>query len=380
MSTSPAKVFASISRLIASGPRRTNKALIIADNLMNIGDLVLCVRGIELLRATHPAMTIAVWQWNTPSPSVRRALASLPVEVEIERGKSPRALARRYDLMIFAGGQAVRHTVSLPCLTTLLSKIALAKLRGGHVCAIGIGVGPVTRSRRPLWRQLLGLLDYVSVRDADSLRHWQRIIGNVGKGNGYRVPELTADLAFGLAAPAAGDISASKQTHIVVSPCYSRDEARGIALPVLDRLIADIVQATGVSRVVLAAHDSRADQDPVLCAQLAQHYAARGLTVEILASSDIEAYAVAYRNAVAVITNRFHGIVFGMLAGRPVFVLDDGCSKTRAAAERFGLPLVAAETSTSALIRSELQPAARVARGELIARSQRAAASHTRSL
>lgn len=53
---------------------------------------------------------------------------------------------------------------------------------------------------------------------------------------------------------------------------------------------------------------------------------------------DLEFIAKLYRESSLVVANRLHAVIFGILAQKPIIILDDGSQKLAPIAEQFGLP------------------------------------------
>ena len=118
--------------------------------------------------------------------------------------------------------------------------------------------------------------------------------------------------------------------------------SRTVTVESLCVAVARAAAALDVQEISLVSHDARPSMDPQICGALAEHLArtAPHLRVTMVASYTLADYTETYATAALVITNRLHSLIFGLLAQRPVLVLDDGTAKTKAAAERFSIPLV----------------------------------------
>lgn len=311
--------------------------IISSGDLHNVGDLALllqCAFGVK----THlGARKVLVRQWNTPAPDILRQLEAN--DIGLVHGKDVVGSMRRSReaLVMIGGGQMVRDNASVPSLLSLTGMMEIARRTGGAAAILACGVDRLTKPlHRTLWRRMMTRSKLISVRDAPSQQAVTELCGAATHS------VLTADLAF-LPSPLHEALNESHGTapSIVVAPCADHSEKRTVRVDILAETVARTAAKLGLNQVSLVAHDARPDMDPVVCLALEEALARKAphLKITQVASYALDDYTKVYAAAALVITNRLHALIFGTLAGRPVLVLDDGVAKTRAAAERFSIPL-----------------------------------------
>ena len=311
--------------------------VIASGDLNNIGDFALlmqCVEGLRRLGLTSP---IFVRQWVTPPPEILRELRG--AEVGVLSGKDiPGSLsAARGGLVMVGGGQMVRDNASTKSLALLATMMELARHTGGMSAVLGCGVSRLTRTpHRLLWRRMLSSASVLTVRDDASLAQVESLCGQAAK------PVLTADLVF---CPTSLHTALARSTGsgpIIVAPCDDASEGRRIDIAALAQLSIAAAQALDTSEISLVAHDSAPRMDPVVCRTLDQEIRSRApsITVKHVASNALADYTNVYAGASLVITNRLHATIFGLLARKPLLIIDDGGAKTLAAARHFDIASV----------------------------------------
>ncbi len=300
-------------------------------DLCNLGDLALLLQNLEHL----PFGSVAyVRRWGPLPPQIVRQVESAGGRlVDGRRVLRFVRLTSTCDVVI-GGGQLVRDNVSLASLLAQYAAARAARARGGRVTTRGLGVSELRDPRRRSgWRALLRVAGEVRVRDAASA------VNAIALAGRERVQQ-TADAAFApgqLHQRAGGE--GEPRDRIIIAPCIDRSEDRAITA----RSVTAIVDAARVhrpgDRMVFACHDPRPGMDRDAAEQLINALALEG--ARISASYDLDTLLGEYRRASLVVTNRLHAIIFALLSGCAVVVLDDGNAKTRFIAERFDLPLVA---------------------------------------
>ncbi|MFL0413501.1 polysaccharide pyruvyl transferase family protein [uncultured Sphingomonas sp.] len=336
-------------------------------DLCNLGDLALLLQNLEHL----PSGSVAyVRRWNPLPPEIVRQVNAAGGRLVDGRGiLSFIRLASTCDVVI-GGGQLVRDNVSLASLIAQYAGARAARARGGRVTTRGLGVSALRDPRRrTIWRALLRLAEEVRVRDSASAAN---AIALVGK---ERVRQ-TADAAFmpGRLNQRAGSEPQARD-RIIIAPCIDRSEDRATTAA----SITDIVNAARAQRpadqLLFACHDPRPGMDRDAAEQLIS--ASRLESARISASYDLDALLSEYRHASLVVTNRLHAIIFALLSGCAVVVLDDGNAKTQFIAERFGLPLLAGDAGSyiAKAVESALNFDAACRRGHLSDMSTLAAAN-----
>jgi polysaccharide pyruvyl transferase WcaK-like protein len=306
-------------------------------DLHNIGDLALLLQCADGIRRRYGSARITARQWARPHQCV---LAQLEAhEIGLLDGKDLVGAARAAagSLVVVGGGQMVRDNASIASLASLAMMMEVARATGGQCAVIGCGVDDLkTRPRRRLWRRMLGKAALATVRDAASLAAAKSLLGE--RAN----IQLTADLAF---SPSAlhDDLKRGvvDDASLVIAPCADASEGRKVDVEDLSDAVAVSARRLRISKVHVVAHDARAQMDPVIARPITEavRRKAPGVEVSTLFTYDLNSVLRLYRGASLIVTNRLHAIIFGLIAGKPLYVLDDGTAKTRAAAARFAIPI-----------------------------------------
>jgi polysaccharide pyruvyl transferase WcaK-like protein len=328
------------------------KFLVSAADLHNIGDLVILLQCAHGLRAYLDAEAVFVRQWNGPPEEVARQLARDGIRVV--RGKDPlgASWAAMGAVIVVGGGQAVRNNESFFSLSTLVGMTEIARRTRGGSAMLGFGADHLIRSsHRRLWKRIMTSARLLTVRDEAS----KGAVADIT--NGAVHPPVTADLVF-LPSPFHAALTAAPRgpAAILIAPCVDGGEGRGLDIAALADSAADIATTLDVPRVSLVAHDVRPGKDRPVCEALASAIRARrpDIRIEQVASCLVPTYTEAYASASVVITNRLHGIIFGLLARKPIVVLNDGTAKTSAAAARFHIPSGPAGARLSVALRERV--------------------------
>lgn len=171
---------------------------------------------------------------------------------------------------------------------------------GRATAVLGIGVqGIHTPLGRTAYAKVLRRAAHVSVRDPGDLQVLREEV---------RVDQavLAADLGFGLASWAWPLAPAQPRRLALVVPGVLSARIGAEA----DAAWVGLIHALGgVQEVVIAQHS---DDDRALCARLAD---ATGARLEVLTRHGVVRSAELYRRAATVVTARYHGLIFGLLAG-----------------------------------------------------------------
>jgi polysaccharide pyruvyl transferase WcaK-like protein len=297
---------------------------------------------LQNLRNLPAGSTAYVRRWAPLPPEVERQVAAAGgVLVDSRQLLSFVTLARSCNIVI-GGGQLVRDNVSLPSLIAQYLGARAARWSGGLVTTRGLGVsGLRDRKRRLLWRALLRLAAKVRVRDSQSLANAAMLVGTA------RVVQ-TADAAFipGRLHDQAVSVAGGRN-RILVAPCIDGSEGRTLA----PAAVAGVLRTARLSRpddeLVFVCHDPRPGMDVATARSLIDDLLIAD--ARVLATFDLDVLLDEYRNASLVVTNRLHAIIFALLSGCAIVVLDDGNPKTRFIARQFALPSLAAHRRQDAV-------------------------------
>ena len=231
----------------------------------------------------------------------------------------------------------VRDNASTKSLALLAAMMETARRTGGMSAVLGCGVSRLTRTpHRMLWRRMLSSATVLTVRDDASLAEVESLCGRAAK------PVLTADLVFSPTTLHAALARSTGAGPIIVAPCDDASEDRRIDIAALARLSIAAAHAFDTPGISLVAHDSAPRMDPVVCQALDREIRSRApdIAVDHVASNVLADYTNAYAGASLVVTNRLHATIFGLLARKPLLILDDGGAKTMAAARHFDIATV----------------------------------------
>jgi polysaccharide pyruvyl transferase WcaK-like protein len=310
--------------------------IISSGDLHNVGDLALLLQCAYGVRRSLGVKDVKVRQWASPHAEVTTQLGLHAISVL--DGKAPVAWSRAGagSLVMIGGGQMVRDNASLPSLVSLAALMGWARLTGGRSAIVGCGVDQLRSStRRQVWRRMFQGASLVTVRDEGSLAEVKALASDL------TAPILTTDLAF-TPSPLHDDLRRSGgEPKLIIAPCSDPSEHRGVDVEALCRLALQACDTLGLEHVALLAHDARPGMDKEICERIkAALIAARpGLHVSLTASHTLSDFTRLYASAALVLTNRLHAVIFSLIAGRPIVILDDGTPKLRAAAETFSIPL-----------------------------------------
>lgn len=338
----------------------TDKVLVVADNLHNIGDLALLRQAIFGMQSLSGISDIAIRQWEEPSEVNLRQFG----ETGCQLGRSKwHFLFSPARLMIVGGGQFIRENVSIKSLLFLNFTLAISSR---PAAALAIGGGIVRgRLRRMLWRLALARFKVIIMRDDESLALVRDILPHSAKR------DVTCDLVF-LPSPLHSALNAGGTPRsVIVAPCFSREENRYIDAGKISSICSHLAAHFNVSEVTIIPHDDRPDVDrPICMAILTELEGAGELNAKLLAHCTLEQAVEGYREGAVVLTNRLHAMIFAILADKPVLVLDDGNPKLRAFAKRFMVGLVERDCTAAdldALLTQELSSTMRAARAQAVA-------------
>lgn len=333
---------------------------IFTEALDNIGDFALLRQAVEGLRGLEGVGAIAVRQWHPPMPAIVAELAVAGVGVL--GAKSLKALWPGRRLLLYAGGQVVRPNASPADLSAMTVTALASQLLRGRRAALAIGASTLeaTASQRR-WSAILGKFPLITARDRASQDRLCKLLR-------HDKVDLTDDLAFlpgqlhnSLARPA-------RAAHLLVAPCSDPGEGRILDPSAAARLAEAVAEACPAPDTLLLAHDPRPGMDTDISQAIARKMEVGGHCV---AATTLEVATSCYASASAVLTNRLHAMIFAILAGKPVFVIDDGNSKVAEFARRFEVPILdqsGDKTSHRTLIQDSLT-------GEVLARRAKTLAS-----
>lgn len=312
---------------------RVRDALLLAENLDNVGDFALLVQAIHGLRRNKKIGAIAVRQWGQPDLEIAARLAAL--DVQVVPAKTLRALWPGRKLLLYPGGQAVRGNASPASMLAMAVTVALSSFSGGRRAALAIGASEIQDSlTRKAWRFLLSRFDLVTCRDSRSLERVRALAD---------APRLqqTNDLVFAPSPLHQALSPTGKTEHLIIAPCCDASEDR-ILDPERTVALARVIAAhCGISRVLIVCHDPSPGMDMDIATTIARAAADAGLPdVKVMGTASLDDVAAAYRGSAAVLTNRLHATIFGLLAQKPVFAIDDGNDKVRIFAQHFNVPFL----------------------------------------
>lgn len=339
---------------------------IFAEALDNIGDFALLRQAVEGLRGLEGIGAIAVRQWHPPMPTIAAELAVAGVGVL--GAKSLKALWPGRRLLLYAGGQVVRPNASPVDLSAMAVTAIASQLLRGRRAALAIGASTLeaTTAQRQ-WSAILGKFPLIAARDRVSQDRLCALLG-------HDKVCLTDDLAF-LPGQLHNSLARSAPAaHLLVAPCSDPGEGRILNPSAVAHLAEAVAEACPAPNTLLLAHDPRPGMDTDISQAIA-----RTMTVDshCVAATTLGVATSCYASASAVLTNRLHAMIFGILANKPVFVINDGNSKVAEFARRFEVPILDQSndmTSHRALIQDSLSGDVLARRAEALASAKVAAA------
>ena len=318
---------------------RPRPVIISSGDLHNVGDLALLLQCAHGVRSRLPVKAVAVRQWAEPAAEIRSQLAAHDILVLPGKDLLRSAAEATGAVVMIGGGQMVRDNASLASLASLAAMMRWAKMSGGGAAILGCGVDELSSgSRRRLWSEMFKDAGVICVRDTAS----QTAARRLGERGSRAV--LTADLVFTPSPIHQALRRKAGPPSIVIAPCVDASERRGVAIEPLCRLTLEAADKLGVERITLVAHDARPGMDPDICGRIAAALrdARPGLNISTVESYVLAEVTAVYASAALVLTNRLHSVIFSLIAGRPILILDDGTAKLRAAAQTFAIPLTPA--------------------------------------
>jgi len=254
---------------------------------------------------------------------------------------------RRTDLLLVAGSNQLEDSISGPWSYpyTILLCTVLARLAGARVAFVAVGAGPLdARLSRWMCLRALRMTTYASFRDQGSLDFMQ--------GLGYRGPAtVVPDLAYALDVTAAGVRPKGVQPRVAVNlfpfgdPLYDPSVTDGgtrfaAYVDAVAEFVID-VQARGLQPVLFGTQRGDRRTMDLVRDRIRDRAPDLGEIEHHLPTSYDDLIAIIDESDVVVGT-RYHGILFGLLRGRPTIGI---CyqAKSRRLLEMAGLGQYAVE-------------------------------------
>ncbi len=324
-----------------------SSVILCAGDLHNVGDFALLGQAVEAVRRHLPGTPIHVRQWSRLDGSVTDQLEQLGVSVLQGKALGKCLLAARRALILVAGGQMVRDNASFASIAFLSMMMRTARLTRGATAVLACGVSELKKpSLRRLWRGMLKRSKALSTRDSTSQQRMSEIAGPTAE------VRLSADLAFLPTRLHTALRSGAGRDTLVIAPCQDASEGRSVNAGHLAAVALGLVRAAGLTRIVIAAHDSRPTMDPPVCQAVFETLAETDTEVVMLKSFVLSDFTAVYARAGIVVTNRLHAVIFGLIAGATPVVLNDGGAKTLDAARVYSLPVLTGDVTSDALVES----------------------------
>jgi polysaccharide pyruvyl transferase WcaK-like protein len=319
--------------LTRTSPSPSSRPLLfICGDLNNFGDLALLFQNLTFARgASRPAL---VRYWNAlPSGIIAQVKAKGGMLIDAKHTLAFLRKASTSDIVI-GGGQMIRNNIGMKALCTLLLAVIVVRLCGGNVTTRGLGIGTIKSPlRSKLWRTILNRADKVRVRDGRSQKAARPLLAPHG------LIVQTADMAF---MPSSLHDQLHEcpgiRQHIIVAPCDDSSEGRCFGGPLLGPVINALHRELPDASLSFVPHDIAPGMDVPVCERLAAEYAT--LNSRMFLPDTLEELLKHYSRSAAILTNRLHAAIFGILSGRPVIVADDGTGKLLALAEMFDLATI----------------------------------------
>jgi polysaccharide pyruvyl transferase WcaK-like protein len=314
------------------------RVFILGDLTRNVGDLLLRRQLVAGVRRGDMPVEVLAGEWHPPGAGAADAAAP----VLSLKYQFPTAARRAIGAHLVVGpGQMLRDNISRWHLTAMAALVAIARATGGSARVLGVGIGATpSRALRGLWRVIFALSEEVAFRDPASQARASQLFGRQAKFS------VTADLIFlespNLAVLGTPSAMPEHDRPLVVAPCHDPGEGRRFPPDQVVRVGGAVAAEAGAPRILFVAHDVRDVLDAAVVRECRALMAAATSPCpsETLISAEPENVLTAYRDARLIVTNRLHSALLGVLAGKPVLVVEDAAGKLQALAREFGLPVV----------------------------------------
>ncbi|WP_366929591.1 polysaccharide pyruvyl transferase family protein [uncultured Thiohalocapsa sp.] len=317
-----------------------NHCLVIGENTSNIGDLFLRRQLISVTRVMFaPNKIFSIeWQDNLATEAVLQSCGASPMSI---RAKPFSVLAKAVGASVFIGpGQMIRGNASVFCVLFYLVIALVTRLSRGTVTLHGIGIGRMDKALHIfLWKLIGSLCGAGYFRDEPSLKQAREILGM--KQNAF----LCADYAFlqtDLSALFCRTVTAPTEPYIVCAPVYCQSEGRLLSSDEVATTVVASAASLKCEKIVFLLHAPGIGAEHAFfsdCEKKVRAISQSALRTRQVETFDLEIVAKLYREAALVISNRLHAVIFGLIAQKPVLVLEDGSQKLAAIARQFCTPV-----------------------------------------
>ncbi|BBL75233.1 polysaccharide pyruvyl transferase family protein [Methylomagnum ishizawai] len=317
------------------------KTLFVIGDLHNLGDQYL-----GYIEARHVAelsgQDVALAPYNPVPPRTAAWFAQSGLKLEPIRRNPPGFLGRCLKAkLVIGGGQIIREQVSAGFLLMLMLGTTLAAWRAEKARVVGAGVGTLeSRWKRRAWRYILGRCESIGLRDESSLRR-------LGAAFPELLPKLrlTSDVAFLAGSLPPGPVDS--QTCLMAL-AHDAGEGRDSDPESVVELVGALAGRGLVAEVRLVAHDPRPDLDLATGQHIAGLIQRRlNIPATLVPCPTLDGLLAEYRRSRVVVTARLHGLILGVLHGKPVIPVFDSTGKIQPFADAFGLPVLSGTGSPS---------------------------------
>lgn len=312
--------------------------------LGNLGDAAIQRSVIHHLRQRRPAATLYGISLNPADTEQRHGIPSFPLRAEVSDLAASTTAARLVQRAVREASFLITSYPAVRTLThlivsgggqlddmwggpfeqpwALLKWSTLASAVGAKVIFLSVGAGPLdARASRHMVRLALKNGRYRSYRDEESRDFIARL--------GVREPgRVYPDLAFGLA-PEFHPIASPRPTIAIgplpfFDPRVWPERDQSVYDAYVDKLASVVGRLTRQGTRVLFVPGSLS-QDPMVAADIravaASRYGAPGEAIADSAAQTVPELIDDLRRCTAIVTSRFHGLVLGAMAGRPLIAL-----------------------------------------------------------
>jgi polysaccharide pyruvyl transferase WcaK-like protein len=235
---------------------------------------------------------------------------------------------KRIDLLFIAGSNQMLDNFGGPWEFPYINLrwSILARLAGCRIAWVSVGAGPLDSplSRRFV-RASLRLADYVSVRDAGSLR----LLREIGVPRDIRIfPDLAHGLEHEAAPPGRAEGDARRTVGINPMPMYDGRYWPEWAPDKYARFVSELaafataLQREGYHPFFFGTHprDERVAAE-ALAVMEKEHGIARAALPPVKSSATIERLLAVMESADVIVPTRFHGALLALLVERPTLAI-----------------------------------------------------------
>ncbi len=229
------------------------------------------------------------------------------------------------DVFIFGGGSLLQNATSSASLFYYLSMIFLAKIFVKRRIMLSNGIGPLVcgAALKSLLIKAINSFDCISARDNASKKHLEELLPR-------REIHYIPDPAFALSQFDGSDLQKGEgRQNFIYIPCSGGLKRSGVSPFHVSSALKQIQRETGLSPLLVILNPS----DDL---EIAQKISAQLKNAKIVRPKNALELRKIMSSAAFVISERYHGALFGALSGINTLVIS-GDPKSRALCRELGL-------------------------------------------